>query len=313
VDLESTLDELYALRPQEFTAARDERAAEARRAGDRELADRIRSLRRPTLAAWAGNLLVRREPDRIRPLLSLGEGLRDAHRNLDGEQLRELGRQQHLLVGALAGEARRLAAEAGQPVGESALQEIEATLHAVLADPDAARQWAAGHLDRPLSAPVGFAGLEAGADATPRPAERSGPASRGTAEPSGRAGRPAEPRTRTETTDRTDPAGRRRREKLDRAGQDARAAEEQARESEQARDEATAALEREQAAFDDAKERVASLARELEEAQARQRRTESALREARDGARRAERTARDARRRAEKAGAAVDRLSAPGG
>jgi hypothetical protein len=62
VDLESTLDELYALRPQEFTAARDARAAEARRAGDRELADRIRALRRPTLSAWAGNLLVRGSP-----------------------------------------------------------------------------------------------------------------------------------------------------------------------------------------------------------------------------------------------------------
>jgi hypothetical protein len=301
VDLESTLDELYALRPQEFTAARDERAAEAHRAGDRELADRIRALRRPTLSAWAGNLLVRREPERIRPLISLGEGLRDAHRNLDGERLRELGRQQHLLIGALAREARRLAAEAGQPVGESAVHEIEATLHAVLADPDAARQWAAGHLDKPLSAPVGFTGLEAGADAGPEPpARRTRAESKATTET-------------TETTDRADPADRRRREKLDRARQDARAAEEQARESEQAREEATAALEREQAAFEEARERAASLASALEEAQDRQRRTESALREARDRVRRAERTARDARRRADKAGAAADRLSADGG
>jgi hypothetical protein len=298
VDLESTLDELYALRPQEFTAARDARAAEARRAGDRELADRIRALRRPTLSAWAGNLLVRREPERIRPLISLGEGLRDAHRTLDGEQLRELGRQQHLLVGALAREARRLAAEAGQPVGESAVHEIEATLHAVLADPDAARQWAAGHLAKPLSAPVGFTGLEAGADAGAEPAAR----------PTG-----TETTETTGTTDRADPADRRRRERLDRARQDARVTQEQARESEQAREEATAALEREQAAFEEARERAASLARALGEAQDRQRRTESALREARDRVRRAERTARDARRRADKAGAAADRLSADGG
>jgi hypothetical protein len=310
VDLESTLDELYALRPQEFTAARDARAAEARRAGDRELADRIRALRRPTLSAWAGNLLVRREPERIRPLISLGEGLRDAHRNLDGEQLRELGRQQHLLVGALAREARRLAAEAGQPVGESAVHEIEATLHAVLADPDAARQWAAGHLDKPLSAPVGFTGLEAGADAGPEPAaRRTRTENTVTAETT----ESTETAEITETTDRTGPADRRRREKLDRARQDARAAEEQARESEQARAEATAALERERADFEEARERAASLARELEGAQDRQGRAESALREARDRARRAERTARDARRRADKAGAAADRLSSDGG
>ncbi|UYQ60509.1 hypothetical protein [Streptomyces peucetius] len=324
MDLESTLDELYALRPQEFTAARNERAARARRAGDRELAERIRALRKPTVSAWAGNLLVRREPERIQALIRLGEGLRDAHRNLDGEQLREFGRQQHLLVGALAREARRLAAEAGQPVGESALHEIEATLHAVLADPDAARQWAAGHLDKPLSAPVGFTGLEASATATPKPAERAKPAkeSKGAkeAKPAKKA-EEAEEATEAEAPPpapsaeqrRAERAERRRREKLDHARQDAEAAERQARESEQAREEATAELKRAQAAFEEGRERVDALSRELADAKARHRRSESGLREARDLARETERTAREARRRAEKAVAAVDRLSDGGG
>ncbi|ATW47170.1 hypothetical protein [Streptomyces peucetius] len=295
MDLESTLDELYALRPQEFTAARNERAAQARRAGDRELADRIRALRKPTVSAWAGNLLVRREPEKIQPLISLGEGLRDAHRNLDGEQLRELGRQQHLLVGALAREARQLAGEAGQLVGESALHEIEATLHAVLADPDAARRWAAGHLDKPLSAPVGFTGLDAGAGVTPEPAPSPGPPGL------------AERRHRKESPDR------RRREKLERAGRDAEEAEQQARESEQAREEAASALERSKAEHDDARERVDALARELEEAKAQQRRAQRGLQEARDRAGEADRAARDARRRAERTAAVVERLSAGDG
>ncbi|MFV0138119.1 hypothetical protein ACLGIH_34035 [Streptomyces sp. HMX87] len=63
MDLETVSDELYGLRPGDFTAARNERAKAARSAGDRELAEQIRRLRRPTLAAWAGNLLVRQQPD----------------------------------------------------------------------------------------------------------------------------------------------------------------------------------------------------------------------------------------------------------
>jgi DNA repair exonuclease SbcCD ATPase subunit len=299
VDLESTLDELYALRPHEFTAVRNQRAAEARRAGDRELAERIRALRRPTVSAWAGNMLVRREPDKVRPLISLGEGLREAHRNLDGEQLRELGRQQHLLVGALAREARRLAAEEGQSVGEAAFHEIEATLHAVLADPKAAQQWAAGHLDRPLNAPVGFTGLEASAGATVRPAR---PARR---EPEPPPESPPEP-----SPEPAEDAGARRREKLDRARQDAEEAERQARERERAHEEASAALERSQAALDEISERVAALAQELEEARERQRQTERELRDARDEAARTSRAARDARRRADKAATVAERLGA---
>ncbi|MBT2394969.1 hypothetical protein [Streptomyces sp. ISL-100] len=156
MDLESITDELYGLAPADFTAARNERAAAARTAGDRELAARIQALRRPALSAWASNLLVRRQPEQVQPLLSLGEGMRQAHRDLDGEQLRELGRRQHDLVGALGRQAKQLAADAGHPVSEDVQHEVERTLHAVLADPDAAREWAAGRLTKPLSPPVGF-------------------------------------------------------------------------------------------------------------------------------------------------------------
>ncbi|MGW4517724.1 hypothetical protein ACWEO4_38520 [Streptomyces sp. NPDC004393] len=48
---DAVADELYGLPPGEFTAVRDERAKAARAAGDRDLAERIRRMRRPTLAA----------------------------------------------------------------------------------------------------------------------------------------------------------------------------------------------------------------------------------------------------------------------
>ncbi|MFC8920902.1 hypothetical protein ACFT5C_34745 [Streptomyces sp. NPDC057116] len=174
MDLESVTDELYGLRPDRFTTARNARVAEARKAGDRQLADAVRALRRPTLAAWASNLLVRERPEEALSLTTLGEGLRRAHHELDGERLRELSRQQHVLVTALAREARQLAAEAGQPVGEDVQYEVEATLHAVLADPAAAEEWAAGRLVKPLAAPVGFT-----AALTDVPAPSAGRAARG--------------------------------------------------------------------------------------------------------------------------------------
>ncbi|MGW5696206.1 hypothetical protein ACWEWX_36430, partial [Streptomyces asiaticus] len=137
MDLDAVADELYALPPADFTAARDERAKDARTAGDRKLAERIRRLRRPTKAAWASNLLVRRQPDEAEQVLRLGEALRQAHQDLDGGQLRKLSTQQRQVIAALARQARELTAQAGQPIGEGAQREVQETLRAVLADPEA--------------------------------------------------------------------------------------------------------------------------------------------------------------------------------
>ncbi|MDX3071620.1 hypothetical protein ACIP98_06555 [Streptomyces sp. NPDC088354] len=155
-DLDAVADALYALAPEDFTAARDEHVRNARRSGDRALAARIAGLRRPSLAAWAGNLLVREHGDEVAALLGLGEALRRAHRDLDGAQLRALGRQQRALVDALGQQAARLAADAGRPLAEAALDEVRGTLHAALADAGAARAWATGRLVRPLSGTVDF-------------------------------------------------------------------------------------------------------------------------------------------------------------
>lgn len=173
VDEQAVLDELYGLRPDRFTAARTRYAARARQAGDRALAARITGLRRPTLAAWASNQLVRAHPEQVEPILRLGEGLRRAHRELDGGQLRELTQQQRALAHALSVRAQQLAAEAGQPLLEGAVQEVEQTLHAALADPDAAQQWAGGQLTRGLSTTVDLTGTTSPLTRTPRTSERT--------------------------------------------------------------------------------------------------------------------------------------------
>ncbi|MCW8382395.1 hypothetical protein [Streptomyces justiciae] len=95
MDVEEAIDALYGLPPGEFVAARDARAAEARRAKDATAARRIAALRRPTLAAWASNLFVRQRPDETARLLELRETLRQAHRTLNAGQLRQASCQQH--------------------------------------------------------------------------------------------------------------------------------------------------------------------------------------------------------------------------
>ncbi|WP_340558488.1 hypothetical protein [Streptomyces sp. GSL17-111] len=154
-------DELYRGPPEEFTAARDAAVRAARKAGERRLAAELKELRRPTRAAWVSNVLVRERPEEVGPLVELGEALRRAQAELDGAQLRELGARQHAVVAAMAQEAGRLASAAGRPVGDDVLEEVRRTLHAVLADPEAARRWAEGRLVRPLRAEAGFPAVAA--------------------------------------------------------------------------------------------------------------------------------------------------------
>ncbi|OEJ62115.1 hypothetical protein BGM19_32885 [Streptomyces agglomeratus] len=286
MDLESVIDELYGLPPARFTAARNERAAAARTAGDRELAGRIQTLRRPTLSAWAGNLLVRAQPEQVQPLISLGEAMRRAHRDLDGGQLRELVRRQHDLVGALARQAKRLAAEAGHPVSEDVLHEIEGTLHAVLADPDAAQEWAAGHLTKPLSPPVGFTAATAPSGPAPSTGRRVGASA-------------AEARKKEQKQEQEQERQKERLARLARAEEEATEAERRARDSE-------AELARAEAALREAEDEVATLSQQLKEAQERRKAAREETVAARGTAGKARTAAREARRRAENAARRTD-------
>ncbi|MEU6645159.1 hypothetical protein ABZ863_21715 [Saccharomonospora sp. NPDC046836] len=155
MDFESVADELYGLDRDEFVAVRGQRAAEARDASNRELAARIRELRKPTSAAWLVNGLARRARRQIGELAELGEALRNAHAELAGERLRALSRQRHELIQALTDEAVRLA---GGPVGESVVHEVYDTLDAALADPAAGALVAAGRLTTALQPADAFAG-----------------------------------------------------------------------------------------------------------------------------------------------------------
>ncbi|WP_432903204.1 hypothetical protein ACQP1S_04280 [Micromonospora matsumotoense] len=149
-DEPTLIRQLYRTPPDRFVVARDAAVAEARRAGDVAAARRIAGWKRPTVAAWLVNLLALDRPELVADLGPLAEALRTAQRDLKGGRLRELSAQRRGLVAALVAEVRRIAADIpdGPPVARLPLAEVEATLHAALADTEVAGQVRSGRLLR---------------------------------------------------------------------------------------------------------------------------------------------------------------------
>jgi hypothetical protein len=120
--------------------------ARARKEGDRAAANALKGLRRPTVSAWLANLVVREQPGDLRQLLELGQGLRRAQEELAGEQLRQLARRRHQVIASLCEAATAAAGASGERVTEAALTELQGTLEAAVADPDAAAALRSGRL-----------------------------------------------------------------------------------------------------------------------------------------------------------------------
>jgi hypothetical protein len=158
--LDEIADELYALPPDEFVPARDDRVAAAKEAGDRDLARAVARLRRPTRAAWLANLLARHRTEQLDGLVALARGLAQAQQELDGDTLRALSGQRHRAVAAMAREAGRLAARQGEPVNDALLRELQGILDAALADPAIAEEVRAGRLTKS----VRYSGFGPGGD-----------------------------------------------------------------------------------------------------------------------------------------------------
>ncbi len=138
--------ELYGLDPEAFTERRTALAARARAAGDRPAAKAIAGLRKPTRPAWMINQLVRADPGVGARLTALGDELRAAASALDGAKIRELSQARRRLIDTLIRQALQ---QAGERSPSAALREdLTATFGAALADPQVARELAAGTLLR---------------------------------------------------------------------------------------------------------------------------------------------------------------------
>ncbi len=70
--------ELYALRPEDFVAARNALAKRLRAEGRKDEAAAVAKHRRPSVAAWALNQVARSHPDLVTAALAAGDALRSA-------------------------------------------------------------------------------------------------------------------------------------------------------------------------------------------------------------------------------------------
>jgi hypothetical protein len=190
-------DDLYAVEPEEFVAARDAVVRSLKAAGDAAGAARVAKLRRPTVAAWALNTVARSHPDAIGDLLDAGARLRAAQEEAlrgDAAALRTATaarRTAVAAVGALVAEV--LGERAGAQAGA-----VSATLEAATVDESVAEALRAGRLDRERSAAGAGFGFGDVGDWTPpppkKPAQQAAPAAKGAkaAAPAGPA-KPPEP------------------------------------------------------------------------------------------------------------------------
>ena len=152
-DLDDAATELYALTPAEFTGRRAELAAQARGAGQKELAKSITGLRRPTVSAWLVNQLARgaagaeEEMDEVQ---ALGADLRTAQAELDAPAMKACAKRRHDLIAALLQRAETVGDQEGQKVSAAARRELEETFGAAIADEQAGLAVTSGRLTRAL-------------------------------------------------------------------------------------------------------------------------------------------------------------------
>ena len=229
------IDRLYGLPLAEFTGARNAAASELRKAGQREAADQVKALRKPSAAAAAVNRLVREHRREVDQFLRAAAVLRDAQFS-GKDDLIEATRREHE-------ELERLTRIGGEAVRQ--------TLLAAAVDDDAAKQLLEARLERELE-PRGFGTLLAYAPpAAARPVRAAAPqaapteAAAAQPEPAASPARPEKP----ETKKPDDGAARAR---LHEAKDALSAAEAEERQARRHWDETHRELEKAQAAVDEA-------------------------------------------------------------
>jgi hypothetical protein len=186
-DLPADADALYGLPFEEFVPARGALAKRLRGEGDRDAAKRVQALRKPSVAAWTINQLVRSRGADVAAFTQAAERLRDAQADLlegrgSAGDLREARTAERESVARLVEIARGLFPGGREP-GETTLERIAATLHAAAADEEVRAEVLSGRLLTERE-PSGFGDLEVALPAAPREGSdpsRKAPARRGSA------------------------------------------------------------------------------------------------------------------------------------
>jgi hypothetical protein len=141
--------------------------------GRREEAAEVAGLRKPSVAAWAVNQLVRTQGRAANELFDAGDAVGAAQADLvagrgDARALRAAVERERSAVDALLDAARGLLTSQGHELSAAVLDRVADTLHAAAVDEDARANVRGGRLERELRH-LGF-GVGEGAQALPAPA-----------------------------------------------------------------------------------------------------------------------------------------------
>jgi hypothetical protein len=151
----SSINDLYALDPNEFVPARDQLARELRAAGDKRAAADVKGRRRPSVPVWALNQVSRTQPDAVEALLDAMHEARNAHDDTIGggraATLRAALTARRQAMRAVARAAREVVDRSGRS-GASQERDIEDALAAIVDDSDAIDALRRGEL---AAAPTG--------------------------------------------------------------------------------------------------------------------------------------------------------------
>jgi hypothetical protein len=148
--LEREIDRLFELPLDEFTPGRNELARRLKQDGNKEAAEQVQALAKPSVPTWAINQLARLEKAKVKALLQAGATLRKAQEQaLTGgraDTLRTAQAEERQTVRDLTRRAEEILKESGRPASRAIIERISSTLAAAAVTEPARTALKAGRL-----------------------------------------------------------------------------------------------------------------------------------------------------------------------
>jgi hypothetical protein len=155
------VEALYRAPLAEFVDARNALAARLRKAGDAEASARVKTLPKPSAAAWALNQVYWRARDDYTRMIAAGDRLRSLQQQMLGGRAadpRDAMQERQAAMRTVVERAVGFLAEAGQPATDATRQRVNVTADALATWGSHPQGYVPGYLDRELE-PPGFDAL----------------------------------------------------------------------------------------------------------------------------------------------------------
>ena len=152
------LDELFAAPLDEFVAVRNRIASELRKAGDKDAADEVKAIRKPSPVVWALNGLAREDKAAVKSLVGAADRMRKVQSGRSRTSYADAQKALNEATRKLAKRGAELLGEGGKTPSDAMVQRLDRALTAAAASPETSELLRAGRLlEEPE--PVGFGGI----------------------------------------------------------------------------------------------------------------------------------------------------------